>query len=61
MINSLKQKLNSLPFVNIDNKQVEYKLRNKAFTKIIVDVLDGDLWSSKVSFWGNSILILLIS
>ncbi len=61
MINSLKQKLNSLPFVNIDNKEVEYKLRNKPFTKIIVDVLDGDLWSSKVSFWGNSILILLIS
>ena len=61
MINSLRQKLNLLPLVNIDNKEVEFKLRNRPFVKILVDVLDGDLWSSKVSFWGNSILILLIS
>ena len=61
MINSLRQKINLLPLVNIDNKEVEFKLRNRPCIKIIVDVLDGDLWSSKVSFWGNSILILLIS
>ena len=61
MIKSFTEKLNSLPFVKIDNKEVEKKLQNKSFIKIIVDILDGDLWSSKVSFWGNSILILLIS
>jgi voltage-gated potassium channel len=61
MINSISGKLKSLPFVKIDNKEVEKKLQNRPYTKIIVDILDGDLWSSKVSFWGNSILILLIS
>lgn len=61
MINSFTEKLKSIPFVKIDNKEVEKKLQNRPFTKIIVDILDGDLWSSKVSFWGNTILILLIS
>ncbi len=61
MTNSFTEKLKSIPFVKIDNKEVEKKLQNRPFTKIIVDILDGDLWSSKVSFWGNTILILLIS
>jgi len=60
MNNTLRNKLNLLPFVKIDNKEVEKKLKNRPLTKIIVDILDGDLWSSKVSFWGNSILIFLI-
>lgn len=61
MTNSFTEKLNSLPYVKIDNKDLEKRLQNRPFIKIIVDILDGDLWSSKVSFWGNSILILLIS
>ena len=61
MNNSFSQKLKSLPFVKIDNKKVEQKLENRPYAKIIVDILDGDLWSSKVSFWGNTILIILIT
>lgn len=53
-------KFKQLRFVHIEDSDVENKLKNKHFTKIIVDVLDGDLWSSKVSFVGNLLLIFLI-
>lgn len=56
----LYNKITSLPFVLIENKLVNQKLEKKPILKIIVDILDGDIWSSKVSFWGNSFLVLLI-
>jgi voltage-gated potassium channel len=56
----LSNKLKSMPFVSIGNEKVAEQLKNKPITKIIVDILDGDLWSSKVSFFGNLVIIFLI-
>jgi voltage-gated potassium channel len=60
MKNTWGKKIAKLPFVTIENKIVAKKLHNRRFAKIIVDILDGDLWSSKVSFFGNIILIFII-
>jgi voltage-gated potassium channel len=54
-------KYNTLPFIHIENKKNDNALKNKKFSRIMVDVLDGDIWSSKVSFIGNSILLCLIT
>ena len=60
MKNNWIKKIEKLPFVAIENKIVAKKLHDKPITKIIVDIFDGDLWSSKVSLYGNMLLIFLI-
>lgn len=60
MKNNWIKKIEKLPFVAIENKIIAKKLQDKPITKIIVDIFDGDLWSSKVSLYGNMLLIFLI-
>ena len=54
------QKIKNAPLIYIEDKVINEKLKNKPFIRLLVDVLDGDLWSSKISFWGNNLIIFLI-
>ena len=60
MKNLIPEKVKKAPFVFIDNKEVNEKLKNKPLIRVLVDILDGDLWSSKVSFFGNTFIVFLI-
>lgn len=51
------QKIKNAPLIYIEDKVINEKLKNKPFIRLLVDVLDGDLWSSKISFWGNNLII----
>ena len=57
MKNLIPEKIKKAPFVFIDNKEVNEKLKNKPLIRVLVDILDGDLWSSKVSFFDVSSII----
>ena len=59
MNNSLQQ-FKKLPFTDISDSYVHTRLKNNRWSAIVVDILDGDLWSSKVSLLGNAILIAAI-
>lgn len=59
---SLIQKIKSLPNIgDFEDRKLIKKLRRKSsFTKILVDIFDDNLWSSKISFFVNSFLLLLV-
>ena len=60
MKDSVFYKIKNAPLIHIEDKAVNEKLKNKPFIRILVDILDGDLWSSKVSFFGNTFIVFLI-
>ena len=60
MKDSLFYKIKNAPLIHIEDKAVNEKLKNKPFIRLLVDILDGDLWSSKVSFFGNTFIVFLI-
>ena len=60
MKDSVFYKIKNAPLIHIEDKAVNEKLKNKPFIRLLVDILDGDLWSSKVSFFGNTFIVFLI-
>ncbi len=50
-----------LPIIRIKSKQVLKKLHQKPlFFKALVDIFDDDIYSSKISFWVNGFMFLMI-
>jgi voltage-gated potassium channel len=59
-MNNLLQQFKNLPFTDISDTYVQTRLKNNRWSAVVVDILDGDLWSSKVSLLGSAILIAAI-
>lgn len=62
-ISMIKQKrfdFYNMPYVSLTDHSAIKEIGNNKWKAIIVDILDGDLWTSKVSFTGNIILIISI-
>jgi len=47
------------PFLKV-TPSVEKRFKNNLLARILIDVFDDDLYSSKISFWGNVLLIVFI-
>ena len=57
---TILSKFQQLPLTNIENEEIRYRLENKKISAILVDILDGDLWGSRVSVIGNFLIIIAI-
>jgi voltage-gated potassium channel len=53
-------KFSQLPFFQIEDGKTKEKFKNNKFLLYIIDSLDDNLWSSKISFISNLFLIFLI-
>ena len=60
MSKKLFEKFNSLPFTHIEDNAIRHRLTDRKISTCVVDILDGDLWGSKVSLIGNLFIILAI-
>lgn len=50
-----------LPLIRIKSKKVLKRLHQKPlFLKALVDIFDDDIYSSKISFWANGFMFLMI-
>lgn len=50
-----------LPLIRIKSKQVLKRLHQKPlYLKALVDIFDDDIYSSKISFWVNGFMFLMI-
>jgi voltage-gated potassium channel len=49
-----------LPLVNLDDENALKVFSTKSISAAVIDILDGDLWSSKVSLVGNFVLLTSI-
>jgi voltage-gated potassium channel len=47
-------------WIRIEDKDVAEKFKNKRLFKLLIDIFDDDIFSSRISYIGNAILILLI-
>lgn len=55
------KRFKEIPFTEVSERAVLKRLKGKSkFTYVLVDIFDDDLWSSKVSFLGNFIILLMI-
>ena len=46
-----------LPLINLDDENASKVYASKSISAAVIDILDGDLWSSKVSLVGNFVLL----
>jgi voltage-gated potassium channel len=60
MLKNQFKKISALPFTHLENDETRHLLRERKISAIIVDILDGDLWGSKVSLIGNLFIIAAI-
>jgi voltage-gated potassium channel len=49
-----------LPWIQLPNGHIGEELKNKKVSAAIIDILDGDFWSSKCSIIGNFVIISCI-
>ncbi len=49
-----------LPFIEVSDDTARIKYGNNRWASAAIDILDGDLWGSKISLIGNTIIILCI-